>query len=124
LCLESGEEQLVGVKVTGDANVPAGEVSFTAKIGKRHRLSTKGMFAPHLDITARYPGKGRIAGPGFTNPRWVSGELLVFNSSSNSSGGGGGDDVDSWIAGAQLGFVYDVPLQRRFCVLLNRVSLP
>jgi hypothetical protein len=61
----------------------------------------------------RYPGEGRIASPGFTNKRWVEGELLVFGSSSSSS-------VTN---GAQLGFVWSVPGEKRFLILLNRISL-
>jgi hypothetical protein len=61
----------------------------------------------------RYPGEGRIASPGFTNQRWVEGELLVFNSSGSSS----------VVNGAQLGFVWNVPGEKRFLILLNRISL-
>lgn len=71
----------------------------------------------------RYPGEGRVADQGFTNPRWVPGELLVFNNRSNSSSRSE-ESYESWISDAQLGFVFDVAGQRKFCVLLNRVTLP
>jgi hypothetical protein len=44
----------------------------------------------------------------------VEGELLVFNSSGSSS---------SVVNGAQLGFVWNVPGEKRFLILLNRISL-
>ena len=53
-----------------------------------------------------------MAQKGFTQPRWVEGELLVFSSKSNALTGG-----------AQLGFVWAVPGEKRFLILLNRVNL-
>ncbi|KAF6264092.1 hypothetical protein COO60DRAFT_1624422 [Scenedesmus sp. NREL 46B-D3] len=113
LSLDSGEEELAALKLTGDAHVPGGEVTFRVRIGRRHRRDGKGAYPPQLDVKARYPGEGRIASPGFTNKRWVKGELLVF-------GGGGGSGVTN---GAQLGFVWNVPGEKRFLILLNRISL-
>lgn len=46
--------QVLGVKLTGDGNVPAGEVTFRAKVGHRHKMSTRGMLTQQLDIMARY----------------------------------------------------------------------
>jgi len=49
----TGEEVLLGVKLTGDANVPAGQVAFKAKIERRHRKSPRGVYPPELEVTAR-----------------------------------------------------------------------
>lgn len=57
---------MLGVKVTGDTNVPAGNVSFRARIGRKHRSSGwDAMYPPELDVQARYPGEGRVAHQGF-----------------------------------------------------------
>ena len=64
--VQSGEECVLGVKVTGDTNVPAGNVSFRARIGRKHRSSGWDvMYPPELDVQARYPGEGRVAQQGF-----------------------------------------------------------
>jgi hypothetical protein len=52
-----------------------------------------------------------VAQPGYRNPRWVDGELLQFS---------GGSPMTS---GAELGFVWSVPGEKRFLILLNRVDL-
>jgi hypothetical protein len=50
---DDGEECVVGVKLTGDANVPAGAVSFRAKVGRRHRLDPREVYPDELGIVAR-----------------------------------------------------------------------
>jgi hypothetical protein len=51
---EDGDEEVVGIKLTGDVNVPAGVVSFRAKVGRRHRLNLKeGGYPEELGVTAR-----------------------------------------------------------------------
>ncbi|GAX77454.1 hypothetical protein CEUSTIGMA_g4898.t1 [Chlamydomonas eustigma] len=107
-----GEETVLAVKLTGDANVPAGTVSFRARIGRKHKLDGRDVYPDELGITARYKGEGRVAQKGFTQPRWVEGELLVFSSKGSPVTGG-----------AELGFVWAVPGEKRFLILLNRVDL-
>ncbi len=61
---------MLGIKLTGDANVPAGHVSFRARIGRKHRRSGYDlMYPPELDISARYAGEGRVAHKGFKDAR-------------------------------------------------------
>ena len=61
---------MLGIKLTGDHNVPAGHVSFRAKIGRKHRRSGYDlMYPPELEISARYAGEGRVAHKGFRDAR-------------------------------------------------------
>lgn len=62
---------MLGIKLTGDTNVPAGNVSFRAKISRKHRHSGFDlMYPPELEIVARYAGEGRVAHKGFTDARY------------------------------------------------------
>ncbi|GLI68805.1 hypothetical protein VaNZ11_013307 [Volvox africanus] len=110
--MQDGEEVVCATKVTGDPNVPAGEISFRAKVGRRHRLDSRDVYPDELGIVARYKGEGRVAMAGYKSPRWVDGELLVFAVGASPVTGG-----------AELGFVWSVPGEKRFLILLNKLDL-
>jgi hypothetical protein len=106
-------DYVTAVKLTGDHNVPAGRASFKAFVGPGSRLDHHGVYPDELPVLARYKGFGRAARPGFADPQWVDGELLVLD--------GGAKDITN---GAELGFVWEVPGEKRFLILLGRVRLP
>ncbi|EEH51324.1 uncharacterized protein MICPUCDRAFT_9279, partial [Micromonas pusilla CCMP1545] len=104
---------VTAVKLTGDANVPAGAASFRARVGAEHRLESSFSYPDELGVVARYKGQGRVAKPGFTERIWVDGELLLLD-------GRGG----SLTGGAELGFVWAVPGERRLLILFSSLELP
>jgi len=106
-------DAVTAVKLTGDENVPCGAASFRAKVNKANLITEGGSYPDELGVLARYKGEGRVAKPGFTDSHWVEGELLVLN-------GKGG----SLTGGAELGFVWAVPGERRLLILFSSLVLP
>lgn len=78
---------LIAYKVTGDQNVPKGEVSFSVDLGARASAS---MLEP-IELTddaadqwgskflPRFSGKGQVAGHGFVNSQWLEGQMILVN---------------------------------------------
>ncbi|CAN7015703.1 unnamed protein product [Brassica rapa subsp. trilocularis] len=102
-------EYVEAVKLTGDPYVPAGKVAFRAKIGRRYELPHRGLIPEEFGVIARYKGQGRLADPGFRNPRWVDGELVIMD----------GKYVKG---GPVFGFVYWAP-EYHFVLFFNRLKL-
>lgn len=90
----SGDE-LIAYKVTGDQNIPRGEISFTADLSPylADELSPSGQMAMKLDPIElsdssakkwgtkrlpRFPGQGHAAEPGFVNHQYMEGQLVVI----------------------------------------------
>ena len=78
-------DTLIAYKVTGDRNVPKGEVSFSVDLSARSDL-----LAPiELDSAAaeqwgsqylpRFAGQGQVAQTGFVNSQWLEGQLILVN---------------------------------------------
>jgi hypothetical protein len=111
--LGEGDDRVTAVKLTGDANVPAGAASFRAEIGADKKLDASSAYPEELGVVARYKGQGRVAKPGFAERNWVDGELLLLD-------GRGGQLT----GGAELGFVWAVPGERRLLILFSSLELP
>ncbi|KAI3702231.1 hypothetical protein L6452_27960 [Arctium lappa] len=102
-------EYVEAVKITGDPYVPAGQVAFRAKVGTKYQLPHRGIIPEEFGVIARYRGQGRLADPGFQNPRWVDGELVILD----------GKYING---GPIVGFVYWAP-EYHFLVFFNQLRL-
>ncbi|CAN0890277.1 Premnaspirodiene oxygenase [Linum grandiflorum] len=78
-------EYVEAVKLTGDVNVPAGQVAFRARIGSFNLRKYPRAHGIPAEVES-YSGKGRKANVGFKNPKWVEGELLILNGKLNKVG--------------------------------------
>lgn len=105
-----GQEWVEGIKITGDINVPAGEISFKARVGRENKLSPAGVYPIEYGVQARYPGQGRVAREGYSSPKWVDGELLTLTKS------------NSMTRGAEVGFVFNVDASKKFLLLFERID--
>ena len=66
---QDGDESVIATKLTGDPNVPAGQISFKAKINRSNKLSTREAYPADLGVVGRYRGHGRIAKAGNKDAR-------------------------------------------------------
>lgn len=103
-------EYVEAYKLTGALSIPAGQVVFRAKVGKKDLLPHKGIIPEEFGVIARYKAQGRLADPGYQNPRWVDGELVIL-------------DGKNIRGGPVIGFVYWAP-EHHFLVFFNRLRLP
>jgi len=81
-------DQLIAYKVTGDQNIPRGEISFTADLSPDSHMEEQGLDPIVLSEGSakkwgtkrlpRYPGKGHAAEPNFQNPTYLEGQLVVI----------------------------------------------
>ena len=109
-------DYVTAVKLTGDSNVPAGSPSFRAQVSPACRLPHEDAYPPQLGVVARYPGQGLAALPGFRQPQWVAGELLVLD--------GGSGEGSEMCGGASLAFLWEVPGRKRFLICFRKLQLP
>ena len=95
--------------------MPAGQVSFRAKLTGKHRLPTAG-YPAQMDISQRFSGEGCIAELNFDKPQWCSGDLLVFGADRSS-------EFQRLTGSAELGFIWKMVHSKRFLILLSRLQL-
>ena len=75
-------DTLIATKVTGDENVPRGQTSFTSDLAPSNASSLEPLkvsFDREATQLLRYPGKGQIAKKGFTDKKFVEGQLVMFD---------------------------------------------
>ena len=85
-------DTLIATKVTGDRNVPKGEISFTVDLSPRTASQSVGGSMTALEpielnpkaarqwgkkYLPRHMGKGQVASENFTNAQWMEGQLIL-----------------------------------------------
>jgi len=81
-------DTLIAYKVTGDKNVPKGEVSFKADLSPTFHSGAQNALKPieltesaskqwGTDQLIRFPGQGQVAAEGFLNSQWMEGQLIL-----------------------------------------------
>ena len=92
-------DTLIGLKVTGDRNVPRGEITFQVDLDplKKHRVPSSRIRSSQdqqslqpIQLTEqaarkwgtsqlpRYAGLGQVAEEGFVNNQWMDGQLIII----------------------------------------------
>ena len=76
-------DTLIATKLTGDNNVPKGEISFTVDLAPSSstldpiELNSKAAKQWGKSFLPRFEGKGQVAAEGFVNPTWLEGQLIL-----------------------------------------------
>lgn len=72
-------------KVTGDQNVPKGELSFSVNLSPTENLlepielGTAAAQQWGAQFLSRFGGEGQVAAEGFVNPQFIEGQLILVN---------------------------------------------
>lgn len=106
------DDHVTAIKITGDENVPVGHATFRARVGRQHRLDPAEQYPEELGVVARYRGEGCVAHRGYEGQLWAEGELLLLDGQASITGG------------AEMGFVWSIPGERRFLILFSKLRLP
>jgi hypothetical protein len=78
---------LIAYKVTGDKNVPKGEITFTVDLGAEAgemilepiELGERSSRQWGSRFLSRFAGTGQVASSGFVNKEWMDGQLILVN---------------------------------------------
>ncbi len=80
---------LIATKVTGDKNVPKGQISFTVDLSSPSPDNLHGSHLEPIELNSvasrqwgkkflpRHPGKGQVASEGYKNAQWMEGQLIM-----------------------------------------------
>jgi hypothetical protein len=86
-------DTLIARKVTGDINVPTGEITFQVDLGPRRRRNrhTNHQEIPNIILSEeaakrwgnkelqRFHGLGQVAEEGFQNSQWLQGQMVLIS---------------------------------------------
>ena len=79
------DDTLIAYKVTGDANVPKGQVSFSVDLGTPSttlepiELQDDAAQQWGSKFLPRFDGQGQVASRGYVNSQWLAGQLILVN---------------------------------------------